>query len=45
MTCLTFEQSYGLLEQGPIGIDNWRSFGSALADSLLQYARMIETGR
>jgi hypothetical protein len=34
---VTFEQSYGLLEAGNIGIANWRSFGAALADSLVTF--------
>ncbi len=34
---ITFEQSYGLLENGCIGIANWRNFGAALAQSLVHF--------
>ncbi len=34
INAITFEQSYGLLDEGPIGIENWRNFGIALADVL-----------
>jgi hypothetical protein len=31
LNAITFEQSYGLLDNGSIGINNWRNFGTALA--------------
>lgn len=34
---ITFEQSYGLIDEGAIGIQNWRNFGTALANSLRDY--------
>ena len=34
---ITFEQSYGLLDAGAIGIQNWMNFGTALADVLTKY--------
>ena len=37
INALTFEQSYGLIDEGIIGIQHWRNFGIALADSLKQY--------
>jgi hypothetical protein len=37
---VTFEQSYGLLETGCIGIANWRNFGAALADSLVHFLNL-----
>lgn len=34
---ITFEQSYGLLDAGNIGVQNWRNFGTALAQSLVYF--------
>ena len=34
---ITFEQSYGLLDEGAMGISNWRNFGTILADSLDEF--------
>ena len=31
LNAITFEQSYGLLDNGCIGIVNWRNFGASLA--------------
>lgn len=35
---LTFEQSYGLLDIGCIGVEHWSNFGRALSHSLLQFS-------
>jgi len=40
LNAITFEQSYGLLETGCMGISNWKNFGTALADSLITYAEL-----
>ena len=45
LNCITFEQSYGLLDIGPIGIGNWRNFGTALAEALDQYVKIINEGK
>lgn len=37
INALTFEQSYGLLDTGSIGVKQWRNFGVALANVLKQY--------
>lgn len=42
LNAITFEQSYGLLETGCMGISNWRNFGTALADSLITYAELTK---
>lgn len=42
---LTFEQSYGLLDTGNIGLINWRNFGVTLAESLLDFAKIYEKGQ
>ena len=31
---ITFEQSYGLINEGAIGIQHWRNFGTAIGESL-----------
>ncbi len=41
---ITFEESYGLIDEGAIGIQHWRNFGTALADSLLRYTELMSTG-
>ena len=45
INCLTFEQSYGLLDSGQIGITSWRNFGHALACSLLEFSKMYEENK
>ena len=41
---LTFEESYGLIDEGPIGIPQWRNFGAAVADALGQYIQVCGNG-
>jgi hypothetical protein len=40
INAVTFEQSYGLLDCGAIGVAHWRNFGTALADSLVSYLQL-----
>ena len=37
LNSITFEQSYGLLDVGAIGIQHWRNFGTAIAEVLVDY--------
>lgn len=41
---ITFEESYGLIDEGPIGIRHWKNFGTAIADALLQYSEICRNG-
>lgn len=45
INAITFEQSYGLLEDGAIGVQNWRNFGTAIAEVLVDYLNFGKEGR
>ena len=42
INAITFEQSYGLIDEGVIGVPHWRNFGRALADSLKKFHELIK---
>ena len=45
LNAITFEQSYGLLDFGCIGVSHWKNFGTALAECLLDFAKIFESGQ
>jgi hypothetical protein len=44
INCITFEQSYGLIDAGSIGVANWRNFGTSLVDGLSEYLNLTKKG-
>ena len=45
LNAITFEQSYGLLDVGAIGIQHWRNFGTAIAEVLVDYLNFGKEGK
>jgi hypothetical protein len=45
LNAITFEQSYGLLDVGAIGIQHWRNFGTAIAEVLVSYLNFGKEAR
>jgi hypothetical protein len=44
INAITFEETYGMLDVGPIGINCWKNFGKSLAEGLLEFAKLYENG-
>lgn len=43
LNAITFQQSYGLIDEGAIGIQHWKNFGIALIASLQTFYKLVMT--